>query len=154
MNHTSAAAHSPHTCCTCTQTNTSLLTTCLLCTCANDSISHPPLFFSCTFGAGTICHPPTAASALRKLGRSEEATAALLQAAAAANGGPCDAGLHAQVQYKLGQHYRSIGKPGSFALAAQAYSRCLELEPGHALAAFWLSATKKLAAAGDAQGTQ
>lgn len=93
------------------------------------------------------------ASALRKLGRNEEATAALLKAAAAASaasagGNSPDARLQAQVQYKLGQHLRSVGDPASCALAAEAYGRCLEIDPGHALAGFWLLATQKLTAVG------
>ena len=100
-----------------------------------------------------ITVPLPAASALRKLGRSKEATAALLKAAAAAPS-TADGGhrpniqLQAQVQYKLGQHLRSAGDPASCALAAEAYSRCLKLDPGHTLAGFWLLATRKLAAAG------
>eukprot|EP00752_Nemacystus_decipiens_P002724 g2543.t1 len=96
-----------------------------------------------------------AASALRKLGRSEEATTALLKAAAAASATPAGGGnatdvqLQAQVQYKLGQHLRSTGDPASCALAAEAYGRCLDLDPGHTLAGFWLMATRKLA---DARG--
>lgn len=76
----------------------------------------------------------TAASSLRKLGRHDEATAALVRAAAA---DPCDA----RVQYKLGQHLRSTGDCAS---AIEAYARALDLDPGHALAAFWLPATKRL----------
>lgn len=82
--------------------------------------------------------PIEAASALRKLGRNEQATAELLKAADAS---PCDA----HVQYKLGQHLRSIGDSSS---AEVAYGRALELDPGHALAAFWLPATRRLASGG------
>ncbi len=60
--------------------------------------------------------------------------------------------MQAQVQYKLGQHLRSAGDPASCALAAEAYERCLELDPGHSLAAFWLAATGRLAAAGGGGG--
>lgn len=104
-----------------------------------------------------------AASALRKLGRRDEATAALLKAAAAApaasavdadDGIPPDTRVQARVQYKLGQHLRSTGDPTSCALAAEAYGRCLEFDPGHALAAFWLSATRKLAAVGDGASSE
>lgn len=93
-----------------------------------------------------ILHPPPpypAAAALRKLGRCDEATASLLRAAATAD--PRDAHVH----YKLGQHLRSVGGASSCALAAEAYSRALALDPGHALAAFWLQATRKRGAAGD-----
>lgn len=98
-----------------------------------------------------------AAAALRKLGRSEEATAALLKAATAAStapaaGTPPNLHLQAQVQYKLGQHLRSTEDPASCALAAEAYGRCLKLDPGHTLAGFWLSATKKLAAVRGEEG--
>lgn len=80
-----------------------------------------------------------AASALRKLGRNGDATAYLQRAAAK---DPCDAYIH----YKLGQHLRSTGSPES---AVDAYVRVLELEPTHALAAFWLSATKELVGSGE-----
>ncbi|CAM9207469.1 unnamed protein product, partial [Ectocarpus fasciculatus] len=85
-----------------------------------------------------------AASALRQLGRGDHATAAFLTAASAASS--ADVGTQAKVQYKLGQHLRSMGDAASFEQAAQAYARCLELAPGHVLAAFWLPATRKLAA--------
>ncbi|CAM9693473.1 unnamed protein product [Scytosiphon promiscuus] len=91
-----------------------------------------------------------AASALRKLGRGEQATSALRKAAdaaaaaaATATAGPGDLGVQAQAQYKLGQHLRSTGEPHE---AAAAYARCLQHDPGHVLAAFWLTATRKLAA--------
>ncbi|CAN0046802.1 unnamed protein product, partial [Hapterophycus canaliculatus] len=90
-----------------------------------------------------------AASALRKLGRGDEATCALRKAADAAAAAAATAaglggsGVEAQAQYKLGQHLRSTGDPHE---AAEAYARCLELDPGHVLAAFWLTATRKLAA--------
>lgn len=57
--------------------------------------------------------------------------------------GPGDPAVQAQAQYKLGQHLRSTGEARE---AADAYARCLELDPGHVLAAFWLTATRKLAA--------
>lgn len=50
---------------------------------------------------------------------------------------------NAHFQYKLGQHLRSTG---CLAAAAEAYARALELDPGHALAGFWLPATRKLTA--------
>ncbi|CAM9448829.1 unnamed protein product [Laminaria digitata] len=82
-----------------------------------------------------------AAAALRKLGRRDEATASFLQAADTAD--PCDAHVH----YKLGQHLRSMGGASSCSLAAEAYGRALARDPGHALAAFWLQATRKRGAA-------
>lgn len=60
--------------------------------------------------------------------------------------------MHAHVQYKLGQHLRSTGDSASCARAAAAYERCLELDPGHSLAAFWLAATRRLAASGGGNG--
>lgn len=75
-----------------------------------------------------------AAAALRKLGRNDDASAAISRANAAA---PRDA----RVQYKLGQHLRSTG---DLEAAVKAYAKALELESTHALAAFWLAATRKL----------
>ncbi|CAM9985373.1 unnamed protein product [Ectocarpus sp. 6 AP-2014] len=93
---------------------------------------------------GNVQYHLGAASALRQLGCGDQATAAFLTAASAA--ASADVGTQAQVQYKLGQHLRSMGDAVYFAQAAQAYARCLELDRGHVLAAFWLPATRKLAA--------
>ena len=95
--------------------------------------SRPPLF------SPILCVLSVVASALRKLGRNDDASTAILRAAAAS---PNDA----RVQYKLGQHLRSIGDLDA---AVRAYARALELEPGHALATFWLSATRRIVSEGD-----
>lgn len=88
-------------------------------------------------------HPvPTAASALRKLGRNDEATARFERAAEAC---PLDPSIH----YKLGHHLRSMG---SLEGAAEAYRRVTELDPGNEVAAFWLTASRRPAGPGKSFG--
>ncbi|CAN0069432.1 unnamed protein product [Discosporangium mesarthrocarpum] len=84
------------------------------------------------------------ASALRKLGRDDEAITVLERAVAATSPALSSGGevaVSATARYKLGQHLRSVG---DYPRAVKAYRSCLEVHPGHKLAAFWLPATQKL----------